>query len=179
MYKFLYLLILIVLLYGIWNGIHKNIALRPKTHTENCQVCQIVSAQEENIREELARIDTPEYILHYIVDIIDHGSDTLGFKGGVMEGGYVSHEDARKIACYVLEMSGRKCPHPYPKDAAMFYTSVCGGCHGNDGKGLGGNYPDLTRKKLLGIERREAFLKTMLEKLRIKREEKNSAHIDR
>ena len=158
---------------------HQNVSPHSKVHTENCQVCQIEADQEENLRTELARIDTPEYILHYIIDVIDHGSDTLGFKGGVMEGGYVSHEDAPKIACYVLEMSGRKCPYSYPKDAAMFYTSVCGGCHGNDGKGLGGNYPDLTRKKLLGIERREAFLKTTLEKLRKQRGETKSAHIDR
>jgi mono/diheme cytochrome c family protein len=47
----------------------------------------------------------------------------------------------------------------------MFYTSICGGCHGDDGKGLGGNYPDLTRKKLLGLERREESLKIRIKKL--------------
>ena len=171
MHKLLYLLMLAVLLYGIWNSMHKKSSRHPKEHTQKCQVCRIEADQEENLRVELARIETPEYILHYIVDVIDHGSDTLGFKGGVMEGGYVSHEDAEKIACYVLELSGKKCPHPYPKDAAMFYTSVCGGCHGNDGKGLGGNYPDLTRKKLLGIERREEFLKRRLREL-----QRRSAH---
>ena len=46
----------------------------------------------------------------------------------------------------------------------MFYTSICGGYHGNDGKGLSGNYPDLTREKLLEIERREAFLKAQIAK---------------
>jgi cytochrome c553 len=116
------------------------------------------------MEEELSMIDTPEYARQYIIHVIDHGSHTLGFKGGVMEGGFAAHEDASKIACYVLEMSGKQCRKPYPEDAGMFYTSICGGCHGNDGRGLGGNYPDLTRKKLLGIERREAFLKMKIKK---------------
>jgi hypothetical protein len=164
MHKFLYLLMLAVLAYGIYNAMQKHTtpSQRPK-HT--CDACRISNDQKHNLEAELSRIDTPEYILHYIVDVIDYGSDTLGFRGGVMEGGYVGHEDAEKIACYVLELSGRKCPHAYPEDAAMFYTSVCGGCHGNDGKGLGGNYPDLTRKKLLGIKRREVFLRERLQKL--------------
>ncbi len=114
------------------------------------------------IERELVCIDTQDYIVRYIVDVIDHGSDTLDFSGGVMEGGYVAHEDALKIACYVYELSGRKCDRPYPADAEMFYTSVCGGCYGNDGKGLGGHYPDLTRAKLLGIARRERFLRAQL-----------------
>ena len=79
-----------------------------------------------------------------------------------MEGGFAGSSDAEKIACYTMELSGKKCSSPYPKDAAMFYTSICGGCHGNDGKGLGGIYPDLTKAKMLGIEDREMFLKTML-----------------
>ena len=78
-----------------------------------------------------------------------------------MEGGFASTEDAEKIACHTLTLSGKKCTTPYAEDAAMFYTSICGGCHGNDGKGLGGTYPDLTRSKMLGIEMRESFLKTM------------------
>jgi mono/diheme cytochrome c family protein len=97
--------------------------------------------------------DDPETVYRYILHVINHGSNRLGFPGGVMEGGYVSEEDAPKIACYVTEMGGHSCPRPVPKDAAMFYTSVCGGCHGNDGKGLHGAYPDLTRPRLLGIEK--------------------------
>ncbi len=99
--------------------------------------------------------------------MIEHGSYTLGFAGGVMEGGFAQKEDISKIACYVLELSGKKCEKPYEKDAQMFYTSICGGCHGDDGKGLrGGNYPDLTREKLLGIEARERYLRDKLVKLK-------------
>ena len=166
MYKLLYFSLLLVLFYGIYNAYQKKEHRKQHIKGDNCAVCvSSVQTKKALLEKELSRIDTPEYIVKYIVDVINHGSDTLGFKGGVMEGGYVSSEDAQKIACYVLELSGRKCSHPYPKDAQMFFTSVCGGCHGNDGKGLGGNYPDLTRKKLLGIERREAFLKSQLQKV--------------
>jgi mono/diheme cytochrome c family protein len=96
--------------------------------------------------------DSPETLYRYILHVIRYGSNRLHFPGGEMEGGYLSEEEAPKVACYVMELGGHRCPHPYPKDAAMFYTSVCGGCHGDDGKGLHGAYPDLTRPKLLGIE---------------------------
>jgi cytochrome c553 len=164
MQKLIFFLFIIIILYGIYNARKKGHVDRVQS-TPSCKICKSETSKRSILEKELSQIDTPEYIVRYIENIINHGSDTLGFKGGVMEGGYVAKEDAAKIACYVLELSGRKCPHAYAKDAAMFYTSVCGGCHGNDGKGLGGNYPDLTRKKLLGIERREAFLRTQIEKL--------------
>ena len=41
---------------------------------------------------------------------------------------------------------------------AMAKCSNCGGCHGNDGKGLGGAFPDLTLKRYVGLEKRKAFL---------------------
>jgi len=163
MHKMVFLLFFLVIAYGIYNAIQKK-SLHSQVSEKECTVCQGIEERDMLLKEELLRLNTPEYIKAYIVHVINHGSDTLGFKGGIMEGGYADREDAEKIACYVLELSGKKCPHPYPKDAAMFYTSICGGCHGNDGKGLGGNYPDLTRKKLLGIERRETFLKAQLAK---------------
>jgi len=96
---------------------------------------------------------SPEGIYRYILHVIRHGSDQLGFPGGVMEGGYLPADEAPRVACYVMELGGHRCPHPYPNDAAMYFTSVCGGCHGDDGKGLHGAYPDLTRSRLLGIEK--------------------------
>jgi len=170
MHKIVWALFATVIVYGVYNTLRQNYIDRQAVH-KVCKACRQVRAKEKVFDEELARINTSEYVKKYIIDVINHGSDTLGFKGGVMEGGYASKEDADKIACYVLELSGKKCPYEYPADAAMFYTSICGGCHGNDGKGLGGNYPDLTRKKLLGIERREAFLK-----MQIAKEEKVKGH---
>ncbi len=86
----------------------------------------------------------------YIVDVIDHGSSRLRFKPEeIMEGGFASPEDAPKIACYVRTLANEKCD--FPSDAPMYYSSNCAGCHGDDGKGLGGTYPDLTKHPLLGM----------------------------
>jgi mono/diheme cytochrome c family protein len=76
-----------------------------------------------------------------------------------MDAAIVAPSDAEMISCYVLELSGKQCADGYAKDAQMFYTSVCGGCHGNDGRGLGGHYPDLTKQKLAGVQRREQYLR--------------------
>ncbi len=87
----------------------------------------------------------------YIIDVINHGSSRLHFKKDeVMEGGFVSKEDASKVACYILSLSKTECA--YPPEAEALFSSNCAGCHGNDGKGEGGVYPDLTREPLLGLE---------------------------
>ena len=96
---------------------------------------------------------TQENIVNYIVNVINNGSNRFNFPGGVMEGGYVPKEKARDVACYVYELSGRKCNSAYSKDAALYFSSNCAGCHGNDGKGLNGSYPDLTKKVLLGLQK--------------------------
>ena len=152
-----------MILYGVGSHYYKADRKSAPAPLEKSEYRRHLS--ERNVshwREELARIDTPEYAYDYILRVIEHGSEGLGFPGGVMEGGYVSKEEAPKIACYVLELGGHRCPHPYPKEAEMFFSSVCAGCHGNDGKGINGTYPDLTRHKLLGIEKREEFLRRML-----------------
>ncbi len=110
-------------------------------------------------QNELARVETPEYLHDYIVRVIKHGSQGLGFPGGVMEGGYVPKEVAPMLACYVMELGGHSCPRPVPKEASMYFSSSCAGCHGNDAKGIHGTYPDLTRPELLGITKRKEFLK--------------------
>jgi len=157
-----YVAIAIVLIYAFYNAKFRNnkeITIKVnKEYTEHLKTHKETS----HFEEELSKLKTNAYVKQYIIDVINHGSAQFKFKGGVMEEGFASKEDAPKIACYVLELSGKKCKLPYPNDAAMFYTSVCGGCHGDDGKGLGGTYPDLTKSKLLGIEKKENYLKTML-----------------
>jgi len=101
---------------------------------------------------------TTKNIKNYIVSVINNGSNRLHYPGGEMEGGYISPKDTDMVACFVLELSGRKCPYSYPKKAEMYFSSVCAGCHGNDGKGLNGSYPDLTVKKLKGLEMLEKGL---------------------
>jgi len=157
-----YLAIFIVLVYALYNAKFRDSKIvNTKVNKEYIEHIKM-HKEESHFEEELSRLKTTEYVKHYIIDVINHGSNQLEFKSGEMEGAFASSEDAPKIACYVLELSGKKCKSPYPNDAAMFYTSVCGGCHGDDGKGIGGTFPDLTKDKLLGIEKREEYLKTML-----------------
>ena len=135
--------------------------------TVNLKYTEHIEAHKEHhLEEELKRLETSKYTKEYIISVINHGSNQFDFRGGEMEGGFASPADASKVACYVLELSGKKCKQRYEKDAPMFYSSNCAGCHGEDGKGLNGTYPDLTRKKLLGIEKREAFLKSLMAKMK-------------
>lgn len=161
MQKFIPLLaILIVLLYAVYNAKFRHSKkVESKTHIHYKE--HIKEHTSTHFEDELSAIDTDDYTKQYIIRVINHGSNNLNFKGGEMEGGFADPEDAGKIACYTMTLSGRKCSTPYKEDAAMFFTSICGGCHGNDGKGLNGSYPDLTKTKMLGIEKREDFLKSM------------------
>jgi cytochrome c oxidase cbb3-type subunit 3 len=70
-----------------------------------------------------------------VLDVINDGSKGLGYPMGEMPGGLVSGEDAKAIAAYVA--GGLKGQQP-----ASF--SACTSCHGADGKGLGGQSPDLS-----------------------------------
>jgi len=97
--------------------------------------------------------NTQEGVIAYVERVINNGSNRFNFKGGEMEGGYIPKEKAKDVACYVYELSGRKCLEPYSKDAKLYFSSSCAGCHGNDAKGIHGTYPDLTRNPLLGISR--------------------------
>lgn len=171
--KILAFLIFLVIAYGVYNAQNKDKKQTPKT-VETCVTCEIETEKLHLLEKELSILETPHYVKQYIVDVIDHGSYTLGFSGGVMEGGFAEHEDVDKIACYVLELSGKRCEKSYPKDAQMFYTSICGGCHGDDGKGLlGRNYPDLTQGKLLGLKKREEALKMKIKRLQKEEEHKH------
>jgi len=159
-----YFAVALILCYALYNATMREQA-HNKAHRSTNITYQEHTAihKHSHLEEEMERLHTDSYTEQYIVNIINHGSAQLHFKKNeVMEAGFASKEDAPKIACYVMSFSGKKCKVPYPKDAVMFYTSICGGCHGNDGKGMNGTYPDLTRNRLLGIEKREAFLKSML-----------------
>ena len=158
-----YFAILIVLLYALYNAnVKEDLPARttPSFHTAKEKSIQ----KTEQIKDELADIHSIPYKKQYIIDVINHGSHQFGLSGGEMEGGFASPADAEKIACYVLELSHTKCNTAYEQNAAMFYSSNCAGCHGDNGKGMKGIYPDLTKEKLLGIEKREDFLKNLLKR---------------
>ncbi len=158
-----YIAIIIVLIYALYNAKFRDLK-KIDTHTNIHYKEHIETHKTTHYEDELSQINTDEYTKQYIIRVINHGSNILDFKGGVMEAGFASVDDAEKIACYTLELSGKKCKDSYEKNAAMFYTSICGGCHGDDGKGLGGTCPNLTKSKLLGIVKRENFLKDMIQR---------------
>jgi cytochrome c553 len=134
--KFVILVVILLIAYSLFNYL-KSTKIASKV--ENIQVDSQASPKAKNIYD-------------YIVDVINHGSRGHNFKGGEMEGGYISKDDAKIVACYVLELRGEKCPKPYPKDLASgYFSSVCAGCHGNDAKGINGTYPDLTKKDYVGF----------------------------
>ncbi|NKQ40292.1 MAG: hypothetical protein HF962_01825 [Sulfurovum sp.] len=161
MQKYIPLLVLIIIVsYAIYNSQLKT-EIKKVSPVANQYLDHKNKHSTIDIQEELSVIDTDEYLKQYIIDVIVHGSVGLRFnKDEIMEGGFASKEDAPKIACYTMELAGRKCQEAYPDDAALFYTSVCGGCHGNDGKGINGAYPDLTLEKMLGISKRKEWLRS-------------------
>lgn len=116
------------------------------------------------LKTELSIIDTDAYVEAYIIRIINEGSQGhLGFSGGSMDPGFASPEDAPNIARYVMSLSQRKSSNDVlGAKSALFYTSNCGGCHGDDGKGLNGAFPDLTIKRYVGLEKRKMALEIKL-----------------
>ncbi len=70
-----------------------------------------------------------------VLDAIKNGSKGLGFPMGEMPAGLLSGEAAEKVAEYVA--GGMKGDQP-----AEFAT--CAGCHGQDGKGMGGMAPNIS-----------------------------------
>ncbi len=141
--KISYIAIIIVLLYSLYNAY-----FRYPNRTDK----RALHSEHRLHKDIEGQTDTPKSTEQYIIHVIIHGSDRLRFKPHeVMDPGFASKEDAPKIACYVLVLSGNKTPESCPKDAPMYYSSNCAGCHGDDGKGLNGTYPDLTRRPLLGF----------------------------
>jgi len=122
---------------------------------------------KEALKSELALISTDAYVEAYIIKVINEGSKgTLGFSGGAMDAGIATKEDAPNIARYVMSLSKRKSSDDtLGAHSELFYTSNCGGCHGNDGKGLGGAFPDLTLKTYIGLEKRQRYLESSLREI--------------
>ena len=150
--KLSYLAISIVLIYAIFNANLQNNKINNshKILQKNSPLDINSNSNKEKFQKELLEIKKDFYVENYIINVIINGSNQFNFKGGIMEGGFASLNDAPKIACYVLKLSGKKCSNSYD-NSQLFYTSICGGCHGDNGKGLNGTYPDLTEKELLGV----------------------------
>jgi len=129
------------------------------------QRVEITPKNQQSLKEEYAKIGTIEYLEEYIQKVIREGSSGHNYPGGEMQSGLVDEKTAKLISYFVTELSGKKSSHHQEaQKAQMFYTSNCGGCHGDDGKGLNGTYPDLTKERFFGIEERIEQLKVLLSK---------------
>ena len=69
-----------------------------------------------------------------VLDVINNGSNQLGYAMGAMPAGMASGADAEAIAAYIS--GGMKGEKP-----ASF--AACASCHGEDGKGMDGMSPNL------------------------------------
>jgi len=135
----------IVLLFTLYNALQKK-----KSHIDHYRESKsvITGTSVNHPRKEFST----QQLKSYIIDIINHGSNQLSLKGGEMDGGFVSQDDASDVACYLLTFSGHPCKNGYPKYAASLFQSNCAGCHQVDGSGQKGIYPDLSTGHFLGIK---------------------------
>ena len=116
------------------------------------------------LEAEYKMIDTISYLEAYLEKVIIEGSSGLGFASGDMQGGFAHISDAKKISHFVVTLADKNCTDH--EMASMYYTSNCGGCHGDDGKGQNGTFPDLTKPMLLGILKRKEFLEYEISRLK-------------
>ncbi len=150
-----FLLLLVTLLFWI-NRPEKREPENTHNHMAPKEKTECIECLERDSKKRLKLLKSTRYLEKYIENVIKKGSaQKLGFAYGDMQGGFADSAAAPKIAAYVVSLAGRKPTHPeWIKEGGTFYVSNCGGCHGEDGKGINGTFPDLTRDPLLGIERR-------------------------
>ena len=82
-----------------------------------------------------------------IYNAIMNGSKGLEYPMGEMPAGMADEEGAKAIAAYVAkEISGiKKTKNENLVETGKELFATCAGCHGEDGKGMEGNSPDLTK----------------------------------
>ncbi|WP_300369015.1 c-type cytochrome [Hydrogenimonas sp.] len=125
-------------------------------HASEKEAAECLTCREREAERTIEELRSVAYLEQYVEDVINHGSSQkLGFAYGDMPANMADEKAAPKIAAYVATLAGRKPTHPeWVKEGHTFYVSNCGGCHGEDGKGVHGTFPDLTRNPMLGIEHR-------------------------
>jgi len=108
--------------------------------------------EQSNSLKKEKKIDYKNIELSYIIDVINNGSNRLHFPDSPMEGGFVPKEKAKDVACYILKLRGKPCKEGFSKDAPLYFSSNCSGCHGIDAKGIKGSYPSLLNKEFEGLK---------------------------
>lgn len=81
----------------------------------------------------------------HIVNTIMHGAKGMNYPLGEMPANLLDAESAKAVAAYVMaEMSpNKKTKYPQLVETGKSLYATCAGCHGEDGKGMGGMAPDL------------------------------------
>ncbi|WP_345984808.1 c-type cytochrome [Sulfurimonas sp. HSL-1656] len=122
------------------------------------------------MQREYNEINSTAYLERYVVDVINQGSDVLGLPAGSMAAGFSDPSDAQIIAAYVVSIAGKSPVNPeYIQEGSLYYAGNCSGCHGSDGKGMGGAYPDLTLPMLEGIKLKKSALQRQIDAIGEKR----------
>ena len=82
-----------------------------------------------------------------IFDTIMNGSKGLEYPMGEMPAGMADEEGAKAIAAYIAkEISGiKKTKNENLVETGKELFATCAACHGEDGKGMEGNSPDLSK----------------------------------
>ena len=132
------------------------------------------SVSDAALRRELAALETmlagpctPACCEAYIEEVINEGSDVLGMPSSPMDAGFASAADAKRIAAFTVTLSGKRSPHPeWVEEGSLLFGGNCAGCHGSDGKGQNGAFPDLTLPELKGMTLRKSAMARRAETLR-------------
>lgn len=106
----------------------------------NCAPCHGNIGDGQSGRSE--NLEKRTFTKEYIVDVINNGSNQLGYTGG-MPGGMASGNDVTIIAEYIAGGMKGKQPASY---------ATCGGCHGMNGEGMDFVAPSLTSFNVNFIE---------------------------
>ncbi len=115
-----------------------------------------MQAELQRLRSLLSGPCSPACCETYITEVINKGSDVLQYPSSPMDPGFAAEEDAPAIAAFTVTLSGKKSPHPERvQTGSLLFAGNCAGCHGSDGKGNRGAFPDLTLPELKGMTLRK------------------------
>ena len=109
-----------------------------------CSVCHGITGDGINGKAaDLSKWGSEEAIF----DTIMNGSKGLEYPMGEMPAGMADEEGAKAIAAYIAkEISGiKKTKNENLVETGKELFATCAACHGEDGKGMEGNSPDLSK----------------------------------
>ena len=82
-----------------------------------------------------------------IVNTVVNGGKGLNYPLGEMPAGMLDAESAKAVAAYVMAEISEKKSTKYPElvESGKALFATCAGCHGEDGMGMAGMAPDLSK----------------------------------